>query len=154
MGDQMEQNNFEDYLKSRYWDQINYYEDKAGQNQKIYRYLQWTLIILAALTPALIGINLNSLIGEGFGHIATLTSVIVAILTAALKTFKYQENWINYRTTCEALKKEKYLYDAGLSDYQLSDDPEAQFVDKVEALLSRENTLWLSVQKKKEDKST
>jgi hypothetical protein len=94
------------------------------------------------------------LIGEGFGHIATLTSVIVVILTAALKTFKYQENWINYRTTCEALKKEKYLYDAGLSDYQLSDDREAQFVEKVEALLSRENTLWLSVQNKKEDKNT
>jgi hypothetical protein len=47
-GDQMEQNNFEDYLKSRYWDQIKYYEEKAGQNQKIYRYLQWALIILAA----------------------------------------------------------------------------------------------------------
>ena len=31
-GDQMEQNNFEDYLKSRYWDQIKYYEEKAGQN--------------------------------------------------------------------------------------------------------------------------
>jgi hypothetical protein len=51
-------------------------------------------------------------------------------------------------------KKEKYLYDAGLSDYQLSDDREAQFIDKVEALLSRENTLWLSVQNKKEDKNT
>ncbi len=99
----------------------------------------------------MIELNLSSLFGEGFGHLATLTSVIVVILTAALKTFKYQENWINYRTTCEALKKEKYFYDAGLSDYQQSDDREAQFIDRVEALLARENTLWLSVQKKKED---
>ena len=78
----------------------------------------------------------------------------MAILTAALKTFKYQENWINYRTTCEALKKEKFLYEAGISDYQQSEDKEAQFVDRVEALLARENTLWLSIQKKKEDKKT
>jgi len=148
----MNPQDFDDYLKNRYWDQIRYYEDKAGQNQRIYRYLQWALIILAALTPALIEFNLNELIGDGFGHLATLTSVIVVILTAALKTFKYQENWINYRTTCEALKKEKFLYDAGLSDYQQSDDRQAQFVDRVEALLARENTLWLSVQKKKEDR--
>jgi hypothetical protein len=46
------------------------------------------------------------------------------------------------------------LYDAGLADYQLPADRQAQFVDKVEALLARENTLWLSVQKKKEDKNT
>ena len=100
----------------------------------------------------MIELNLNKLIAEGFGHLATLASVAVVILTAALKTFKYQENWISYRTTCEALKKEKYLYDAGLGDYQPGEDREAQFVDRVEALLTRENTLWLSVQKKKEDK--
>jgi hypothetical protein len=69
-------------------------------------------------------------------------------LTAALKTFKYQENWINYRTTCETLKKEKYLYDAGLSDYQESVDREAQFVDRLEALLVRENSIWPYAQKK------
>ena len=44
----MDQNSFDDYLKNRYWDQINYYEVKAGQNQKMYRTLQWALIILAA----------------------------------------------------------------------------------------------------------
>ena len=147
----MEQQDFDDYLKNRFWDQINYYEVKAERNQRIYRRLQWALIIFAALTPALIEFNLKSLLGEGFGHIATLTSVIVVILTAALKTFKYQEYWINFRTTCEALKKEKYLYDAELSDYQQSDDRQAQFIDRIEALLSRENTLWLSVQKKKEE---
>ena len=147
----MDQQNFDDYLKNRYWDQINYYEVKAGQNQRIYRYLQWMLIILAALTPALIELDLNALFGKGLGHIATLTSVTVAILTAALKTFKYQENWINYRTTCETLKKERYFYEAGLGDYQNSDDRQAQFIDRVEALISRENTLWLTVQKKKEE---
>ena len=46
--------------------------------------------------------------------------------------------------------KEKYLYEAGLSDYQQSEEREAQFIDRVEALLARENTLWLSVQKKKD----
>ena len=38
-----------------------------------------------------------------------VTSVLVAIITASLKTFKFQENWINYRTTCETLEKRNSL---------------------------------------------
>jgi len=71
----------------------------------------------------------------------------VAILASVLKIFKYQENWINYRTTCETLKKELYFYDAGLNDYSSSKDKEAHFVERVESLISRENTLWLSIHK-------
>jgi len=54
IGDRMDQQNFDDYFNKRYLDQIGYYEAKSGENQLIYRYLQWALIILAALTPALI----------------------------------------------------------------------------------------------------
>ena len=147
----MNEQQFAEYLENRYWDQVKFYDSKAVRNQAIYRRMQWALIILAALTPVLIQIKQASIFGINFGFLATITSVIVVILTAALKTFKYQENWINYRTTCEALKKEKYLFDAALSDYQQSEDREAQFIDRVEALLSREHTIWLSVQKKKEE---
>ena len=106
------------YIEVRYFDQINWYDNNAQENRTKYRRLQWTLIILAAMTPALIELDLNELIGKNFGQLATVTSVVVAILTAALKTFKYQENWINYRTTCETLRKEKYFYDGGIGEYQ------------------------------------
>ncbi len=140
----MENGNFANYVKSRYLEQINWYARKARENQKKYYVLQWSLIILAATTPVLIEFGQSGLVGKGFGHLATLTSVIVAILTAALKTFKYQENWINYRTTCETLKKEKYFYDAKIGDYQSEDSQEALFIERVESLISRENTLWIS----------
>jgi uncharacterized membrane protein len=44
-----------------------------------------------------------------------ITAVLVAILATSLKTFKFEqfeENWLNYRTTCEALKKEIHFYSA------------------------------------------
>ena len=115
--------------------------------------MQWTVIVLAAITPILIQLDLKSL-GDFPGHLATLTAVVVAILTAGLKTFKYQENWINYRTTCETLRKEKHLYDADLDEYGRSKDKEAVFVERVESLISRENTMWFSAhksEKKSED---
>ena len=143
----MEQEAFSQYLTDRYADQIGWYDRKAAENQRIYRWLQWSVVVLAAITPILIEFGASSPFGEDFRHVPTLTSAIVAILTAGLSTFKYQEHWINYRTTCETLRKEKHFYDAGLGDYRAADDREALFVDRVESLISRENTMWVSTHK-------
>jgi len=45
------------------------------------------------------------------------------------------------------LKKEIQLYEAGIGEYANAEDKEALFVERVENLISRENTLWLSVHK-------
>lgn len=140
----MDQAGFDDYLKNRYEDQVDWYDGKAGDNQRIYRRMQWCAIVLAAATPVLIELDLGPAPGWFLGHLAALTGVIVAILTAGLKTFKYQENWINYRTTCETLKKEKHYYDARVGEYRDAADREALFVERVEDLISRENTMWVS----------
>ena len=147
----MDQEAFSRYLKDRYQDQVDWYDRKAGQNQKIYRRFQWALIGLSAVTPALVGLKTELLIAGTSHSLAIYTSVAVAVLSAALKTFKFQENWINYRTTCETLLKERYLFEAGLQGYGRSPDREALFVNRVEALISRENTLWLSAQRSQEE---
>ena len=145
----MSNEDFEKYLKERYDDQVGWYDRKAAENQKKYRWMQWLIVVLAAATPVLIELELYK-ICELYGHIPTVTAAVVAILTAGLKTFKYQENWINYRTTCETLRKEQHYYNAGIDQYtEAENDEEARalFVERVENLISRENTMWLSVQK-------
>ena len=143
----MEQNAFSDYLTDRYEGQIDFYDHKAQHNQEMYRSMQWIVIVLAALTPILIELDVDKIAGIDFKHVATVTSAIVAILTAGLKTFKYQENWINYRTTCETLRKEKHYFDAGVGDYAKASDKESVFVERVESLISRENTTWIAAHK-------
>ncbi len=143
----MDKESFARYLKERYQDQVGWYDRKAATNQTLYRRLQWSVIILSATTPVLIEIDTDLLPSELFGRLALLTSLSVAILTSALKTFKYQENWINYRTTCETLRKESYFYEAELGEYRDSESKESLFVDRVENLISRENTMWVSTQK-------
>ena len=89
----------------------------------------------------------------GLKTLSLMTSVLVAILATSLKTFKFEENWINYRTTCETLKKEVHFYYARIGEYEDSEDKEALFVKRVEALISRENTLWLTtVEEKQKEK--
>lgn len=54
-------------------------------------------------------------------------------MATSLKTFKFEENWINYRTTCETLKKEINFFNAGIDEYKDSQDREGLFVKRVEA---------------------
>ena len=143
----MDKEKFQKYLKERYYDQIKWYDTKSSKCQKWYEIFQWALIIFSAMTPALIAIEWKLSLFSTLKWLPIITSIFVAILTSALKTFKLQENWISYRTTCETLKKEIHFYEANVDEYTDSKDKEALFVKRVENLISRENTLWVNVQK-------
>lgn len=146
----MNKEEFEKYLEERYRDQVAWYSKKSRWNNKLYDRFQWSVIILASLTPVLV------VVGEGWSQwLAAGVAVLVAIFTGALKAFKYQENWINYRTTSETLKKEIYYFEADIQGYDHfinAEDKYSLFVQRVENLLSRENTLWISTLEKKERK--
>jgi len=143
----MDSKKFEDYLANRYSEQIDWYEEKALKNKEIYTIFQWGVIILSALIPVLIVI-----LEDDLKWLTAALGVILAIGTAGLKSFKFQENWINYRTIAETLKKEQYFYDAKLERYADAADQEALFVERVEALISRENSLWISIQQLNEER--
>jgi uncharacterized integral membrane protein len=145
----METEDFQNYLKERYEDQINWYDKKSMLNQKMYRFFQLSVIILAAITPVLVAIA-----PETNRWPAVIIAALVAIGTIILNTSKYQENWINYRTTAETLRKEIHFYRAGLGDYRDSEDREALFIERVESLISRENIMWSTTQKPKEGKKS
>lgn len=145
----MNQQEFNEYLEQRYYDQVNWYDNKANRNEKLFKRCQLALIALSALTPALVtSEQLLTATSAWVGWGAVVTSVAVAILASAIKTFRFQEQWINYRTTCETLRKEIHFYRAGIEGYGDADDKEALFVERVENLISRENTMWLTTMKR------
>jgi hypothetical protein len=139
----MNKEDFDRYLKERYQNQVNWYDSRSLINQRLYKTLQWILIIAAAIGPILTfwsgGIKI---------WIAVTNAIIIAVLASGLKAFKFQENWINYRTTCELLKKEYIYYNSKTKDYKNSEDAESLFIERVEELISRENTFWVSAYKK------
>lgn len=145
----MKSDKFEKYLKERYQPQINWYETRSAKNKNFYTFFQWGVIVLSAILPVLV-VSLTQ------GLLKWVTATIAAILaigTSGLKTFRFQENWINYRTIAETLKKEKYFYEGELDDYRNSSDKESLFVERVESLISREHSLWVTAHtEKKEEK--
>ena len=83
--------------------------------------------------------------------IVGVLGLIIAAISAINGLFKFQENWITYRTTCESLKHEKYLFLAKAEPYDI-DDPYPLLVKRVETLISKENTEWAKYIKKLEEK--
>lgn len=137
---------FDEYLKDRYQDQIDYYGSKAGWNKRIYNWFQWSVIIVSSLLPVLV-VSIDA----KYKLVAAGLSVVLAIGTSALKAFKFQENWMNYRQLAETLKQEKHFYDAEIGAYANAADKQAIFVDRVESLISRENAIWTNVHQQKEE---
>ena len=132
---------FATYLEKRYQDQLDYYENASGKNQKKYKFFQWSLIILSTLTTILAA--LPKMEGFKLEYVIVFTSALVTILTSALKTFQYQELWVTYRSTIEQLKPEIYYYTFNVGDYgQSGVDKETLFVTRVEGILGKEHDAW------------
>lgn len=142
----MDAASFEKYLTDRYFPQIDWYDQRSTFNKRWYVIMQWTVIVLSAVIPVVTAMIIHS----SDKWLPAALGAVLTIGTAGLKAFKLQENWINYRTIAETLKKEKPYYDARISEYRNAADPEGLFVERVEALISRENSLWITAHEKKE----
>lgn len=139
----MDTSEFDAYVAGRYQDQIQWYNRRSLHNQRCYRTYQWILTIFSALTPVLLAIDF-CLDNPPWKWTTLVSAIIVGVSSSVLKIFKYQENWIDYRTTCETIKKEIHYYHARAQEYAEAEDCERLFVERVESLVSRENTLWLT----------
>ena len=128
----------EDYVKQRLDDQINWYERKSVTNQRWFKRLRFAEIVAAATIPFLAGFAGNSfLIKIAIGALG----VVVAVLASLLGLLQLQEHWIEYRATAESLRKEKFLFLTQTDPYD-KDEAFHLLVQRVEALLSKENADW------------
>lgn len=146
----MEKFSFEDYLEKRYNEQLKYYSSAASKNQKKYNKYQWTLIILSTLTTIMAALPdslmLFKTIKIEFKYLIVLTSGLVTVITAGLKTFKYEELWVNYRKTAEKLKPHFFFFHMNIGKYGKAGAKKEQvFVETIEEILNQEQAAWLGI---------
>lgn len=142
----MEASDFEKYLEERYQDQVRWYGRKSSLNKCYYHCCQWVAIVISASVPVLV-VSMP----DPYKWITAGLSIVLAVATTALKTFKLQENWLSYRTIAETLKKEKHYFDAKVAEYANVEDGEQIFVERVETIISMENTLWVALHQRREN---
>jgi len=131
-------------------DQIGWYDRKSAQNQRWYKWLKIVTVVSGALVPVF------SLM-EKRGYVAASLGVLIVIVEGLQQINQYQANWIAYRSTCEALKHEKFLHLALAGPYAASQKPLALLAERIEGLVSQEHAKWVSAQeqsKKRDEGST
>lgn len=134
----------EEYIKYRLDYQIEWYDKKACDSQKKYKLCQIIELMIAAMIPLLSGYvekynDLSFAIGVG--------GAIITVIEGIGKLCKYHENWIEYRSTCELLRHEKYLYQMKAFPYGSEETPNQLFVKNVESIISSESAKWTTSNK-------
>ena len=131
--------NIDDYIKYRLDDQINWYDNKAASAQRWYKVYQVAELIIAALIPLLSGYAASSTL---IAVIIGVGGALISLIEGLCKLFRFHENWIEYRSTCELLRHEKYLYQMKAFPYCKEESYEQMFVKNVESLISAESSKW------------
>jgi hypothetical protein len=122
-------------------DQIRWYGRKSQIAQRWFKALKLAQVIAAALIPLIpvFGIPHSE-------KVSAVLGLVILIIETVQQLNQHQQNWISYRSTCEALKHEKYLFQAEAGPYAGSDKPMALLADRIEGLISQEHAKWVSVQ--------
>jgi hypothetical protein len=132
-------------------DELEWYDRKSVSNQRIYKRIKLTEILAAALIPLIAGFHAK----EGVWVSAGITGglgVLVTFLEGLLQLYQFQQNWIGYRATCEALKHEKYLFQGNAGLYAGAKDARALLAERVESLVSQEQAKWISAHQQEKAK--
>ena len=116
-------------------DQLAWYERRGRHNKLWYHGLKVTQIVVAAAIPVLAAAG-------GSAAVAGALGAIVVVLEGLQQLFQFQQNWVAYRRTAEALARERFLYLAAAGEYEASERREATLAESVERILSQERDTW------------
>ena len=135
----MKEEEFNEYLRERYEDQVDWYDRRAILYKRLNYVFQMPTIFIAAIIP------IFAVLEDKWTTV--ILSAIVAVFTGVTNFCKFEEKWHSYRTTCETLKKEYFFYKSRINEYRDVKEPEEVFVGRVESAISREHTRWVEVEK-------
>lgn len=118
-------------------DQIGWYHRKSADNQRKFKTFKALQLVAAAAIPVVATIGVRAAVPAALG-------AAIVVVEGLQQLNQYQQNWTSYRSTCEALKHEKYLFLARAGPYAALSAPVALLADRIEGLVSQEHAKWVS----------
>src|SRR5439155_4763135 len=119
--------------------QITWYDTKSIISQRWFKNTKVAEVVCAASVPFIATVSVP---------VTAVLGALITILEVLQQLNHWSENWITYRSTCEALRHEKYSYLAGAGVYEGKGAEEARRIlaSRVESLISTEHSKWISRQ--------
>ena len=126
--------------------QIGWYDRKSTHAKRWYHRLKVTQILVAAAIPVTVAAHAEQIT-------AAVLGALIVVLEGFQQLFQFHSNWTTYRSTCERLKHEQYLYAARGGPYG-GTNPDARLAERVEGLVSQEHAAWTSSQREVKEGAT
>lgn len=125
--------------------QIKWYDDNSGKAQRYFKLGRYFVIAASAAIPIAV-LTDHKMLTASLG-------ALIAISEAVQHINQWHHNWITYRSTCEALRHEKYSYIERADPYDMGDGQAARklLVERVESLISTEHSKWIASQEQAAD---
>jgi hypothetical protein len=126
-------------------DQHKWYSKESVRSKKWYKALKFGQIIIAAIIPIV------SFIDTSFTkYIVATFGATIAIVEGIQQVNQFHSLWIEYRSTTEHLKHEKYLFLSLSGPYRdLNQDEALLFLaERIEVHISKEHAKWINTSKK------
>lgn len=121
----------------RLQDQIAWYGAKSSICQRRFKLLKVCQIVTAAAIPVAAGASAPAWLVGGAG-------ALIVVLEGLQQLEQYQQNWTSYRSTCEQLKHEQFLFLATAGPYADTPHPDLLLAERIESLVSQEHAAWVS----------
>jgi hypothetical protein len=119
--------------------QCAWYGKKARRNRYIYFILKTIQIVMAAAIPV---VSLSTA-ADLQRWISALLGALIGVVEGVLQLGQYQQNWLLYRATREALRREDFLHSANAGPYTGRPDSDALYVERADSIISGESSKWL-----------
>ena len=136
----MSDEEFENYRKERYETALSYYDKRARRYKRFYYLCSVFILVVSVFVAAAQGFS------DCIKTVASIFAPTIALVSGLAAIYRCHEEWLNARTTWDALRHEKFWRDAQVGPYESSAEKNADFVLRVEALIDKEGTDWRRLQ--------
>jgi Protein of unknown function (DUF4231) len=132
-------------VRARLEEQIAWYDANSEKNQHRFKELKVCQIVTAAAIPVAAAASAPVWLMGGGG-------ALIVVMEGLQQLQQYQQNWTAYRSTCERLRHEKFLFLGRAGPYATASKPESLLAARVEGLVSQEHAAWVSHQQEETSK--
>ncbi len=133
----MDETALKKYLAEDYAKACKFYDDRARTSKLAYRALSIYLIVASAVLTPLVAFAPDQVCWR---ITAAALSATLVVATGLLAHLKSHENWLSYRASWDALERERRLFETGSGPYSSVPDKASLFVERIEAVLTKEGT--------------
>ena len=123
---------------ARLQQQIAWYDGQSMRAMAYYKTIKVLQLVAAATVPVVAGFGASGWVTGSLG-----SSIVV--MEGVQQLFRYHEYWLSYRSACEALRREMWLFEARAGLYRSAEDPDALLAERLHGIASEESARWASL---------